>query len=85
MIEAYCELHERGLAHSVDVFQDQTLVGGLYGVSLGKHFYGESMFSAVSEASKTALAALSHLLVEWDFELIDCQMSTEHLISMGDD
>lgn len=83
MILAYCELHKIGLAHSVEVFEDQSLVGGLYGVSLGKHFYGESMFSIVTDASKAALVAMCKTLVLWEFELIDCQMSTDHLRSMG--
>lgn len=82
-MSAYCELHRLGLAHSVEVFKDHNLVGGMYGVSLGRHFYGESMFSKIADASKVALVALCNTLVRWEFEFIDCQMSTDHLRSMG--
>lgn len=83
MIEAYCRLHEQGYAHSVECWQDEILVGGLYGVSLGGVFFGESMFSRVSNSSKIALAALVERLREWDFDFVDCQVKTDHLISMG--
>ena len=83
MIDAYTELHTIGLAHSIEVRMNSILVGGIYGVSIGKHFYGESMFSAVNDASKVALVTLAKLLAKWDFELIDCQIETEHLVSMG--
>ena len=83
MIEAYTALHQRGFAHSVEVFKDSILVGGLYGVSLGKFFFGESMFHTVSNASKIALYSLVQHVQQWDFKLIDCQTTTEHLISMG--
>ena len=80
MIEAYTELHEIGLAHSVDVWQEDELVGGLYGVSLGRMFFGESMFSTVRDASKIALV---HLAQNENYQLIDCQMPSAHLQSMG--
>ena len=79
MIESYCRLHQNGYASSIEVWQEDCLVGGLYGVHLGKIFFGESMFSLVSNASKVSLVFLCSL----DFELIDCQMHTEHLESMG--
>jgi leucyl/phenylalanyl-tRNA---protein transferase len=83
MISAYCSLHQHGYAHSVETWQDGKLVGGLYGVSIGRMFYGESMFSDVSNASKIALAHLARQLDRWGFGMIDCQMSTPHLVSLG--
>jgi leucyl/phenylalanyl-tRNA--protein transferase len=83
MIAAYEALHAHGLAHSVEVWQDGQLVGGLYGVAIGRAFFGESMFSRVSDASKVALVHLCRQLAEWEFGLIDCQMRTDHLIRMG--
>lgn len=83
LIEAYCRLHHTGYAHSVECWQDDKLVGGLYGVAIGAVFCGESMFSLVSNSSKASLAVLASTLKEWDFEFIDCQMRTEHLISQG--
>ena len=83
MIEAYIKLHELGFAHSVEVWQKKILVGGLYGVSLGKAFFGESMFHTISDASKVALVTLSQKLQEWDFHFIDAQMVTSHLVRMG--
>ncbi len=83
MIEAYCELHELGYAHSVETWQDDKLVGGLYGVSLGRVFFGESMFHLVPNASKVAMAKLVEVLLARGFELIDCQVTTKHLISLG--
>ena len=83
VIEAYCRLHRAGFAHSIEVWQDQQLAGGLYGVSLGRAFFGESMFSCVSNASKVALVYLGALLSTWHFTLIDCQMTTAHLARMG--
>ncbi len=83
MIEAYIELHHRGFAHSVEAWQGGTLAGGLYGISLGRIFFGESMFSSVSDASKIALAALCAHLQTRNFELIDCQVTSPHLLSMG--
>ncbi|MDD2700039.1 MAG: leucyl/phenylalanyl-tRNA--protein transferase [Sideroxydans sp.] len=83
MVQAYCELHRLGYAHSVETWMDDELVGGLYGVSIGKMFYGESMFSRRSDASKIALAHLCAQLQRWDFGMIDCQMNTAHLASLG--
>lgn len=81
--EAYIALHQLGVAHSVEVWQDEKLVGGLYGVSLGKMFFGESMFSQVSNASKFALISLASILRKNGYEIIDCQMPNAHLKSMG--
>lgn len=83
MIHAYCELHRLGYAHSVEVWMDGKLAGGLYGVALGRMFFGESMFSRRTDASKIALAHLAAQLERWDFGLIDCQMHTPHLASLG--
>ena len=80
MRAAYIELHRQGHAHSVEVWDDNQLAGGLYGVAVGKVFCGESMFSRISNASKTALISLAQ---SGDFNLIDCQVHTEHLESMG--
>jgi leucyl/phenylalanyl-tRNA--protein transferase len=83
MIEAYCRLHESGYAHSVETWRDDKLVGGLYGVSLGRCFFGESMFTHATDASKVAFVALVDQLKIWSFDLIDCQVTTEHLVSFG--
>jgi len=83
MIAAYCALHELGYAHSVESWHNNQLVGGLYGVAIGRMFYGESMFSRVSDASKVALAHLALQLGRWHFGLIDCQLNTPHLASLG--
>jgi len=83
MIDAYCQLHTSGFAHSVEAWQDGKLVGGLYGVSLGGCFFGESMFSRVSNASKVAFASLIDYLTMHQFDLIDCQVTTQHLIRLG--
>ena len=83
MQEAYIRLHEEGYAHSVEVYKGGELVGGLYGVSMGKAFFGESMFSLVSNASKVAFKALSDLLGERGYDFIDCQMKTEHMVGLG--
>ena len=83
MIAAYCALHEIGYAHSVEVWIGGRLAGGLYGVAIGRMFYGESMFSHASNASKNALAHLARQLERWQFEMIDCQMNTAHLASLG--
>lgn len=83
MIAAYSHLHEIGYAHSVEVWQADQLVGGLYGVALGRMFYGESMFSVIPNGSKIALAYLSKQLARWQFGMIDCQMHTPHLASLG--
>ena len=83
MIEAYVKLHEAGYAHSVECWQKNKLVGGLYGLAIGKVFFGESMFSRVSDASKVAFVFLSQQLEQWGFKLIDCQVYTSHLESLG--
>jgi leucyl/phenylalanyl-tRNA--protein transferase len=80
---AYIRLHELGFAHSVECWQGDELVGGLYGISIGRIFCGESMFSKLPNTSKIALVALATLLKSKEFQLIDCQVPTEHLISLG--
>ena len=82
-IETYYELHLRGAVHSVEVWQENELVGGLYGGCMGKCFFGESMFAKVSNASKVGLIMLAKNLAEHRFELIDCQVDTPHLLSLG--
>ncbi len=79
----YGALHRLGLAHSVEVWNAERLVGGLYGVSIGRMFYGESMFAREPDASKAALVSLARLLQSHDFSVIDCQQSTVHLASLG--
>jgi leucyl/phenylalanyl-tRNA---protein transferase len=81
--QAYARLHRLGHAHSVESWIGDRLVGGLYGVSIGRVFFGESMFARESDASKVALAFLARQLQRWGFGLIDCQMSTAHLASLG--
>lgn len=83
MQEAYCELHEQGHSHSVEVWREGTLIGGLYGISVGRVFFGESMFSHANDASKIALYYLCEQLKAWSYDLIDCQISSEHLTSLG--
>jgi len=83
IIEAYSTLHEMGYAHSVEAWQDGKLVGGLYGVMIGKMFFGESMFAKVSDASKVAFATLIERLKKEGFTLIDCQIPSPHLKSLG--
>ena len=83
MKAAYCELHRQGHAHSVEAWQGGKLVGGLYGVSIGRAFFGESMFSRVSNASKVAFATFVENLQQLNFKLIDCQVKTDHLIRFG--
>jgi leucyl/phenylalanyl-tRNA---protein transferase len=83
MKRAYARLFEQGLVHSIEVWMDGALAGGVYGVALGRMFYGESMFSARTDASKIALVALATQLGRWSFPLIDCQMRTSHLASLG--
>ena len=83
MLEAYSQLHDLGFAHSVECWQDNKLAGGLYGVAIGAAFFGESMFSRASNSSKACLAILARQLEIWDFDFIDCQMRTNHLISLG--
>lgn len=83
MRDAYVALHRMGHAHSVEVFEGERLVGGIYGVAIGRMFFGESMFSAASGGSKVALAALAHRLAQWGWPLIDAQVENDHLLSMG--
>ncbi len=83
IIEAYETLHIMGVAHSVESYLDGKLVGGLYGVVVGKLFCGESMFADLSDASKSAYAVLIKHLKEWGYEFIDCQVPTDHLKSLG--
>ena len=83
MQEAYIRLHEEGFAHSVEVHKEGKLVGGLYGLSMGKAFFGESMFSLVTDASKVAFKALSDVLASRGYDFIDCQMQTDHMIGLG--
>lgn len=83
MREAYTNLHEEGFAHSIEVHLEGKLVGGLYGVAYGKAFFGESMFSLVSDASKVAFKALSDVLGSRGYDLIDCQMKTDHMVGLG--
>lgn len=80
---AYTDLHHAGYAHSVEVWREGDLVGGLYGVALGQVFFGESMFSFASNTSKIALVHLVKQLQQWNYELIDCQVSSQHLKSLG--
>jgi leucyl/phenylalanyl-tRNA--protein transferase len=83
MQEAYIELHNQGFAHSVEVYRAGELVGGLYGIAMGKAFFGESMFSLVSDASKVAFKALSDVLGAKGYDFIDCQMRTDHMVGLG--
>ena len=83
MVTAYTRLHHAGYAHSIETWKHGKLVGGLYGLAIGRAFYGESMFSRVPDASKIALVALARQLERWGFGLIDCQMETGHLATLG--
>ncbi len=83
IIKAYCKLHELGFAHSFETWKNGELVGGLYGIALGKAFFGESMFHTVSDASKVAFYYLHQFLKQRDFKIIDCQQETPHLQSLG--
>ncbi|MDC0077816.1 MAG: leucyl/phenylalanyl-tRNA--protein transferase [SAR324 cluster bacterium] len=83
MQQAYTELHQEGFAHSVESWRDGKLAGGLYGISLGQCFFGESMFSTSNDSSKVALVALAEFSREVGIKMIDCQMSTAHLLSLG--
>ncbi len=83
MIEAYIELHRMGVAHSVETWHGDELVGGLYGLSLGRSFFGESMFSSMADASKVALVTLARHLEAHDYDMIDCQVTSPHLLRMG--
>ena len=82
-VDAYVELHRQGLAHSAEAWKGGRLVGGLYGVALGAAFFGESMFSTVPDASKAAFASLVAQLEAWGFVLVDCQVYSRHLASLG--
>lgn len=83
VVAAYCALHHTGFAHSVETWINGELMGGLYGVAIGRMFYGESMFSRATDTSKIALVHLAKQLQRWQFGMIDCQMKTSHLTSMG--
>ena len=83
MLRAYRQLHEQGAAHSLEVWEGDELAGGIYGLSLGSVFFGESMFSRRTDGSKLALVALCRLLVRWGFALLDCQVGNPHLYRMG--
>lgn len=83
MIDAYGRLHEAGYAHSLEVYAGDDMVGGIYGVAIGQMFFGESMFSAVSGGSKVALLALCHVLREWGWPLLDAQVESDHLQTLG--
>ncbi len=83
MISAYENLHQAGHAHSIEIWLHEELVGGLYGVSTGRVFFGESMFSKARDASKVALVCLARYLASWGCQLIDCQVYSQHLVSLG--
>ena len=83
MLDAYTELHALGYAHSVEVYDSERLVGGIYGVAVGHMFFGESMFSAATNASKVALLALCRVLRGWGFPLLDAQVESPHLLTLG--
>jgi len=83
LVDGYSQLHDRGLAHSVEAWRDGELAGGLYGVSLGAAFFGESMFARASDASKVAFVTLVGNLVHWGISLVDCQVYTEHIARFG--
>ena len=83
IIESYKELHHLGYAHSIEVWKEESLVGGLYGIALGKVFFGESMFSRANNASKYGFVTMANRLFEEGYKLIDCQVSSEHMESLG--
>ena len=83
MKQAYNTMHKLGHAHSVEAWHEEELVGGLYGLAYGQVFFGESMFSSQTNASKVAFNELIHQLIDWDFKLVDCQVSSEHLSQFG--
>ncbi len=83
MIQAYTELHQQGIAHSIECWQQDKLVGGLYGIALGNVFFGESMFSLQQDSSKIALVTLCQQLQRWNYPVIDCQIYSDHLASLG--
>lgn len=80
---AYCKLHQHGFAHSVEVWYESELVGGLYGVAIGQVFFGESMFHTKTDASKVGFVLLVEKLKLWNYQLIDCQIYSQHLVSLG--
>lgn len=83
MKAAYLKLHQQGYAHSIEVYENDLLVGGIYGVALGRVFFGESMFSLKANASKVAMVHLVDKLISWNFTLIDCQVASSHLMRLG--
>ncbi len=84
IINSYNELHKQGVAHSIEVWNvDKELVGGLYGLNLGQLFFGESMFSTETDASKVAFAFLMKVCASWNFPIVDCQLPNDHLMSLG--
>jgi leucyl/phenylalanyl-tRNA--protein transferase len=83
MIQAYEALFKKDHAHSIEVWQDGVLVGGLYGISIGQVFFGESMFSRRDNASKVGFSFLCRQLSDWGYQLIDCQVESDHLLSLG--
>ena len=83
MATAYCRLHQLGIAHSAEVWREGELAGGIYGLALGRVFFGESMFSRERDASKVAFVTLVEQLREWNYTLVDCQVSSPHLLSFG--
>lgn len=83
MYQAYTQLHQQGIAHSFEAWYDGELVGGLYGITIGQVFFGESMFHKKTDASKVAFSCLVQQLTEWGYQLIDCQVHTDHLSSLG--
>ena len=83
MLYAYLQLHQMGYAHSIECWHEEKLVGGLYGIAIGKVFFGESMFSCMDNVFKVALYHLTQYLIDRDFQLIDCQVSSPHLMSLG--
>jgi leucyl/phenylalanyl-tRNA---protein transferase len=83
MINAYIELHQQGFAHSIECWHEGQLVGGLYGIAIGQMFFGESMFSIMRDSSKIALVTLCQQLKQWGYPMIDCQINSNHLASMG--
>jgi len=83
MQSAYIQLHQQGHAHSIEVWSNNQLVGGLYGVAIGRVFFGESMFHTQTDASKIAFVSLVQQLTEWGYQLIDCQVHSNHLVSLG--
>ena len=83
MLDAYTTLHEQGYAHSVETWQEEQLLGGVYGVALGGAFFAESMFTRASDASKVALVSLVRQLQTWGFRIINCQQSSPHVMALG--